>query len=409
MDTPATLFKLIVKYPSGAPPGVKALAVFQKAVHDNPYDADFHFILGEALLGGDRASDALGHLEAARRLESFNPEHLWAWALCLFRLGHVDEATEAFREIAHLRPADVEARNALGASLARAGRFREAQTALHEALRGDKGPPHVWNNLGVSLWGLGDREEALAAFRRAADEDGTSAVPRLNEGMALARLARHEEALGAFARVLEIEATNAEAVAWRGGSLAALKRPKEALAAFEEALTLHPRVLESEPALQRVHGEVSLAAVRAEFQAQAAIVERVRTALLTLIGGLGQGAAWLVRSVPRLLSTLAAVLVLYLVAVLLPVVMTYYDLRDEVVTIARSPTRDDSEIIARLAHAVEKRHVESEHPDFKVATGSQSRTIAVEYHVNVRLLPRLEKRISFRIDVDEPSLPGGAP
>ena len=85
----------------------------------------------------------------------------------------------------------------------------------------------------------------------------------------------------------------------------------------------------------------------------------------------------------------------------------HYLLKDEIAEIARAPVRDDAYVRERLRHAVAERHLDPHVDDtcFEVHSGPIWRRIECEYQVPVKVLPGLERKLRFKIHVQEPYLP----
>ena len=115
-------------------------------------------------------------------------------ALVRFKLGRLDDARAAYREIAVSAPHDAAVRRNLGLLALKAERFEEAIVELELAARLAPEDKRSWSYLGFAYTRLGDAASAAVAFRRGgqdavADELEAAAPPTTVEEPAVERTA----------------------------------------------------------------------------------------------------------------------------------------------------------------------------------------------------------------------------
>jgi uncharacterized protein (TIGR02466 family) len=224
-----------------------------------------------------QAGDFAGAVLACDQLLSANPGEPEAWhikAMCLGRLGRVDEAVAAFQSAlaVHPRPAAVNANLAntlvragrhddsigpyraavaqepnfgeawfgLGSALNTLGRFEEAEEALNRAQA--LAPRHagVENALGVARQNLGDDAGAAANFDAALAINPSSIAALINRSALRRSLGDLQGALMDADAALRAGSGSAHAHWQRGAALRALGRVEDAASAFEAALKIAP-------------------------------------------------------------------------------------------------------------------------------------------------------------------------
>lgn len=177
----------------------------------DPGDVEAHTRLGHILAGEGRASEALPHLEAARRRR---PD---AWGLLhdlgftLAALGRHRDAVESFRAALARNASYAATRQSLATSLALLGQLDEAivQYEAALALRPDDADAH--NNVAVLLARVGRAADAEAHYRAALHHRPDDATARSNFAAFLARLGRDDEAVEQLALVLRVRPDDATA------------------------------------------------------------------------------------------------------------------------------------------------------------------------------------------------------
>jgi Flp pilus assembly protein TadD len=354
-----------------APPSEVAIEAFRRAAWLEPEEADFHFILGEALLRAGRPADAAAALEEAAWADPSNGQYPIALGLALRAAGRMEEAVSAFREAVRLAPGDARGRNGLGVCLMELGQTGEGLRHLSLVTEEAPGSANLHLNLGLALASTGSKDEAAAAFRKAA-------------GLAPA---------------------DPEARVQLGAALQALGRIAEAHEAFCEALRLAPRYLEGRPDLRAAYEVASLNDLRRRLSDE---LELPRPRSRWFLGPLVL--LEYLPTIPRRVGAALAVAALSLTAITtVRLAQTYLEglaFREDVAGIARTPVHDDSVVLARLMTAVDRHHLASAvgPGQFTIESGRGFRRIRCEYSVPFAVWRGLGGTLPFRIDVERPVL-----
>jgi tetratricopeptide (TPR) repeat protein len=134
------------------------LKLFERAARTEPYDGDYYYILGQALLRAGRFSDAVGVCREAARLNRHDPDYHYALGAAVWGLERYEEAEAAFRDAVRLHPDDTRALNGLGCALTALDAI--GKPARDHAVR----PPLSVGSRAVLA--LGDAAGGLGAARR---------------------------------------------------------------------------------------------------------------------------------------------------------------------------------------------------------------------------------------------------
>lgn len=148
-----------------------SVALFTRAVATDPKNFFAQDMLGAALAGSDRTTEAIEHYSAAVRI----------------------------------RPNNAELQYHLGRELIDGGRFAEAENHLVAALRQMPGNPVLHNTLGVALMQAGRLPEAEREFSRAVELQPDYAKPRFNLGKALLAEGQNQAAITNFVEALRLD------------------------------------------------------------------------------------------------------------------------------------------------------------------------------------------------------------
>jgi Flp pilus assembly protein TadD len=386
----------------------EVVATSREALQRDPSEADYYFMLGEALLRLGRAREAQPELEEAVRRHPHDATYHDVLACALWQQGAFEAAASEFQEAVRLNPQHAAALNGSAAALVELGRSKEAVAVLERALHVDGHDGRLHTNLGVALWSLDRTKDALRAFRRAAQLRADSAAVQRNLGLALLASGAMEPALVALRQAAKLRPGDAHARADLADALYAAGRRAEAAGTYDEATRLEPGCLSSRSASRQAREAIAADGLRQELQA-----ERVATGPLhagwRLLFGLGpamQGASRVTRLVPAALAAVLTLAVLRAAWVLLPPYVEHYLFADKVVEIARAPVQDDADVFERLAHEIEERGLAGRvgASDCQVATRKKWRRITCAYSVPVRVLPGWPSTLHFTIRAEEPYL-----
>ena len=145
-------------------------------------------------------------------------------------------AERVCRQIVAARPAEADAFNILGASLAALGRPEEAADALRRAIAINDRAASYRANLGEILRQAGRLDEATAAIEAAITLDPNNAQALNNLGIVQYERKQFEDAIASYRRALELRPGMAEALNNLGNALRATGDGEGALNAYREAL-----------------------------------------------------------------------------------------------------------------------------------------------------------------------------
>ena len=189
----------------------ESLAVCQKSVQLNPYEAGAHYNLG----------------------------------IILKELGRLEEAEASYRQTILLKPDFAEAYNNLGNSLKELGRLKEAEASYRQAivLKPDYANAHT--NLGNTLKELGRLEDAEASYRQAIVLKPDFVISYNNLGLILKELGRLNEAVTTFKKAIKLKIDFAETHYNLGVLLHEMNKLKESETCFRQSIALKPDYIEA--------------------------------------------------------------------------------------------------------------------------------------------------------------------
>ena len=287
-----------------------------------------------------------------------------------------EEALRTFARASRREPADPDYDYILGEALLRAGRAGEAVDRCRDAVRLDRLNPDYQLALGRALFRLGRFEDAEPALREAAQL--RSDAPALNaHGATLLQLNRLAEAEAVLQRAVRVDPGLADAY----GNLAAALWE---LGQRHEAITVLRRGCRKAPSDREVRrnlgvallGTGQAAAATKAFRAAAACGAGDAGALLDLAEALAQAGRG--DEVPHWFRNQL--------------------FRDDIVTVARAPVENDTNVRDRLAHAVNERRLDAVLDPRRCIVHTQPawRRISCAYSVPVELLAGLDAHLRVR-------------
>jgi tetratricopeptide (TPR) repeat protein len=386
----------------------QALAAIRAVQQSDPEEADYHFILGEALRDLGRHSEAIAALRTAARMNERDAGYRCGLAEALWESSQYEKAARIFREALDRAPGDPQALSGLGAALLELHRDREALEPLREALRRDRRRWDALSNVGIARWRLGEKDEAVRAFRSAVRQQPSAAHARRNLGLALGALGRHSEALKVLRKARRDLPDEPAIRVDLADTLHALGRLAEALAVYRDTVDSHPGCLAERSGSREAFEELTVKELREELGTPSGF-QRLLTALVTAdVRGAraGSGAA---RRPARLGLALALLLLAGMIHVgwvLIPPHFRHFVFQDDVSAIAGAPLTDDADVLDRLMHAVRDRGLEGHvrGSQFEIATRPKWRNIQCHYEVPVRFLLYWTWTLSFEVSVERPYL-----
>jgi tetratricopeptide (TPR) repeat protein len=218
---------------------VDAGTLYRRTLERNPASWMAHHNLGASELSAPtgRLDDAVGHLQAALRLNPRYADAHNSLGVALKQMGKLDEAAARHEEAIRINPDFAAAYNNLGAVRYLQDRLDEAESCYRKALELNPRYPDAHRNLGLVLVRTGRTAEALDRFRTALSLYPESAEAHANLGSLLFRLNRHHEAITHLQESVRLRPGNAAGHYELANALQAANRLEEAIAAYRTALS----------------------------------------------------------------------------------------------------------------------------------------------------------------------------
>jgi len=155
----------------------------------------------------------------------------------LYSRGQYAQAERTCRQIIAARPANADAHNILGVSLAALGQMDEAVASLKRAVKINAQAASYHANLGEVLRQAGHLDQAAQAIEEAIKLEPNNAQALNNLGIIQYERKQFAEAVESYRRALELRPTMAEALNNLGNALRLTGDIDGALHAYQEALT----------------------------------------------------------------------------------------------------------------------------------------------------------------------------
>ena len=186
-----------------------AIALWQKALLEEPDDATLQKKLGEALLRQGRAEEAIAAFENALGVSQGDAEAALGAAEAAIALGEANRAHRHIENLGEIPPNSPKLGYRLGCLCRQLGQTQSALEALRQAvtLAPEQGVYRAV--LALTLSELGDRAAAVDEADRALAAAPTDMTVLGHAGVVLLQCERHAEALNAFKRVVDSADTEA--------------------------------------------------------------------------------------------------------------------------------------------------------------------------------------------------------
>jgi tetratricopeptide (TPR) repeat protein len=184
--------------------------------------------------------------QAYRHLLAAEPGNFAAWhwlAILYFQQQRAADALMAAEAALKIAPQAADSLMLKGVLLQAAGRREEARDAIRSAANLKPDNAESWYNLGLVESELKNPAEAVAAFDRALALQPTPQAWH-NRGLALQQMAQHGEALESFDRALALAPSALPALYGRAEALLELGRNQDAMAAFDQLLAQDPSLVD---------------------------------------------------------------------------------------------------------------------------------------------------------------------
>jgi tetratricopeptide (TPR) repeat protein len=189
--------------------------------------------------------EALVVFQRAVSQEPENAEVQLNFANLLLDQGKPDAGIAALERAIRIRPDFTEAHNNLGSALSDQGRFDAAVASCNAALILNPEFVEAHVNLGNALTGLRDLERAVASYQRALSLRPGYLMALVRLGNALRDLGRLDEAVATYRRVLETNPDFAEVHNNLGNALRDQGKAAAAIICFQDAIRLKPSYAEA--------------------------------------------------------------------------------------------------------------------------------------------------------------------
>jgi Flp pilus assembly protein TadD len=196
-----------------------AVAPLQKAAELMPEDARTKWLLGTALEMNGKLDLAIEQYEAAKKLDSKNPDFAASLGHALLSAGRPAEAESIYREGLSLNPEGValgQAHIGLAQALIAQKKMEEATTEMEAYLQSRPDDAKVRMELAAELAELGKNDEALAELDRATG-GGSENLRALKLRVQIASQRKHyDDAIPALQKAIALAPQDAELAAQLG-------------------------------------------------------------------------------------------------------------------------------------------------------------------------------------------------
>lgn len=186
----------------------KAAEILQQAVQRFPQEVQVNFLLGNTLSRLGRKEEAVGFLEAARRLSPDDVDILLGLAAVYDELRQYDRSDSIYKIVLEKYPDHPTALNNYAYSLSvRGERLQEAYEMAEKALEADPENGAFLDTMGWILYQMGRYEEALEYIRKASERRADSAEVFEHLGDVYEKLGDLEQARRAWRKALELDSS----------------------------------------------------------------------------------------------------------------------------------------------------------------------------------------------------------
>ena len=191
---------------------------------------------GRPVQGSSNVDEAIAKAQHGR--VNVSPAKAIEMAGQLYSRGEYRQAVRVCRQIIQARPANSDAHNILGVTLASLGNRKAAIEEVQRAIKLNPKAPSYYANLGEILRQDGQLDEAVEALETAVKLDPKNAQALNNIGITRYEQRQYEDAVGYYRRALEVRPNMAEALNNLGNALRMTGDIDGAIQAYQEALTI---------------------------------------------------------------------------------------------------------------------------------------------------------------------------
>ena len=185
--------------------------------------------IDEAIAASRRAAELLA-----------DPNHTYALASTLLKMGRSADALEVFKLVVSLKPDFAEAHGHIGAIYLAKEDLPAAVASYQSAVEAQPQNAHLYCNLAIALTRAGDEDAALNAAQRAIDLKPDLPEAHNALGTIWKNRRRPADALAEFIKAAKLNPNFAEAINNIGSILEQLNRLEEAEKHFQRAVELNP-------------------------------------------------------------------------------------------------------------------------------------------------------------------------
>lgn len=264
---------------------VVARHLLEKALKEQPRNADALYLLGVLLHGQKQNEEAVAFI--SRAIDSNNSVAAFHITLgtILKEQKKLEEAQASFRRAIALDPDDEESRSGLAWLLNAAGRPAEAVEHLRLALRLAPKNTDLHCNLGIVLQSLGKEDEAASCYRNALSLNPGHAVAGNNLGAILHAQGQIRDAIQCFRQTLDKSPGYSQAWVNLAIALQAVRQTDEAESCLLRAIRLDPQDFKAHSRLALVQREQGRLEESRKHSERALVIqdnlgERIRLATL---------------------------------------------------------------------------------------------------------------------------------
>ncbi|HET9057911.1 MAG TPA: tetratricopeptide repeat protein [Chitinophagaceae bacterium] len=134
---------------------------YRKASHLNSEDSKLYYKIARTYINEGHWENAIKQLRIALEIHHIQPEYNHALGECLVQLGHFKEAIDAFSNVIHHRPKNVQAWASLLECFISAGRLNDAEKYAKIAFEQTKNKPLFLYYLSAIFFLMGKTKEAV--------------------------------------------------------------------------------------------------------------------------------------------------------------------------------------------------------------------------------------------------------
>lgn len=232
-----------------------AITLFQKAIHENPTKAVYHYNLGNALKDLGRFDEAVPCYGQALLLKPDYSEALNNLGTVLHNQGRFDEAISSYQEALRITPDHAEALYNLAVTLQSVNRLKDAVLCYQKALAAKEDFPEVYNRLGSIFHKQGKLDAAIGCFQQALRINPAVADFHFGLATTLKDQGHLDEAFASYQKAVEL----APGFAMAHNNLGNIFKEKGHLS---EAISSYNNALQHFPDYAIAHGNLGSALTR---------------------------------------------------------------------------------------------------------------------------------------------------